>query len=465
MECPEGEVPNSSENDSTVAPTSEVMNYQESQISVDHGTETVCERGAETVDNKDTEISADQGAKADADSSTTPADKTTLENSLEVKEMSKSQDEPPHELESQFILRLPPEHASTVRSLIHSGSVKMKDKLKIDLSPDRRRAVVEVEGVSLSAKLVDLPCVIGSLKTLDKKTFYKTADISQMLVCSADGDLHSSPEEPITSTDLNNTGNNKKETEKKYIWKHGITPPLKNVRKKRFRKIKKKTADSKQIEEITFPEYTDSPDVEKEVKRLLCSDAEAVSARWEVIADDETKEIESQGCIPSFAISPGMSGYKQGHISEYDMLPEMFSDSSSNNHNDEDEDEDEEDEDENEDEDEDEDEEEEEIEEDDYEEALERELQAKIFESSQYETKESINSIVMEIQKQIHYKEKKLQEIQSRAQRQKDLIRKVENLTLKSHLQSLLERLKIQEKQKNEQLISLQEQLKYFLKK
>uniref|UniRef100_A0A8D2JP11 TATA-box binding protein associated factor 7 like n=1 Tax=Sciurus vulgaris TaxID=55149 RepID=A0A8D2JP11_SCIVU len=301
--------------------------------------------------------------------------------------MSKSQDEPPHELESQFILRLPPEHASTVRSLIHSGSVKMKDKLKIDLSPDRRRAVVEVEGVSLSAKLVDLPCVIGSLKTLDKKTFYKTADISQMLVCSADGDLHSSPEEPITSTDLNNTGNNKKETEKKYIWKHGITPPLKNVRKKRFRKIKKKTADSKQIEEITFPEYTDSPDVEKEVKRLLCSDAEAVSARWEVIADDETKEIESQGCIPSFAISPGMSGYKQGHIS------------------------------------------------------------------------------VMEIQKQIHYKEKKLQEIQSRAQRQKDLIRKVENLTLKSHLQSLLERLKIQEKQKNEQLISLQEQLKYFLKK
>nr|XP_005340766.2 transcription initiation factor TFIID subunit 7-like [Ictidomys tridecemlineatus] len=476
MECPEGEVPSSSENDSTIAPTLEVMKYQESQISVDHGAEIVCECSAETDGNKGTEILADQGAKTDADSSTTPADKTTLENPQEVKEMSKNQDEPPHELENQFILRLPPEHASTVRSLIHSGSVKMKDKLKIDLSPDRRHAVVEVEDVSLSAKLVDLPCVIGSLKTLDKKTFYKTADISQMLVCSADGDLHSSPEEPVTSTDVSITGNNERETEKKYIWKHGITPPLKNVRKKRFRKTKKKTADFKQIEEITFTEYIDSPDVEKEVKRLLCSDAEAVSARWEVIADDETKEIESQGCIPGFPISPGMSGYKQGHISEYDMLPEMFSDSSSNNHDDEDEDDDEEDEEEEEeeeeeedddedDEDEDEEEEEEEVEEDDSEEALERELQAKIFECSQYETKESVNSIVVEIQKHIHYKEKKLQLIQSKAQRQKDLIRKVENLTLKSHLHSVLERLKIQEKQKNDQLISLQEQLKYFLKK
>lgn len=45
---------------------------------------------------------------------------------------------------------------------------------------DARRAVVEVDNVSLAAKLVDLPCVIGSLKTLDKKSFYKTADVSQV---------------------------------------------------------------------------------------------------------------------------------------------------------------------------------------------------------------------------------------------------------------------------------------------
>jgi len=34
--------------------------------------------------------------------------------------------------------------------------------------------------VPLAAKLVDLPCIIESLKTIDKKTFYKTADICQV---------------------------------------------------------------------------------------------------------------------------------------------------------------------------------------------------------------------------------------------------------------------------------------------
>ena len=31
---------------------------------------------------------------------------------------------------------------------------------------------------------MDLPCIIESLKTTDNKTFYKTADVSQMLICS-----------------------------------------------------------------------------------------------------------------------------------------------------------------------------------------------------------------------------------------------------------------------------------------
>ncbi|XP_047621139.1 transcription initiation factor TFIID subunit 7-like [Phacochoerus africanus] len=373
--------------------------------------------------------------------------------------MSKSQDEPPHELENQFILRLPLEHASTVRKMVHSGRA-MKDKLKIDLSSDGRHAVVEVENVPLAAKLVDLPCVIGSLKTLDKKTFYKTADISQMLVCTADGGVHAPPEEPVTSTDVTAIRKNEKQGQKKYIWKHGITPPLKNVRKKRFRKTTKKHIDFKQIEEISFTEYIESPDVEKEVKRLLCSDAEAVSARWEVIAEGETKEIESQGSIPSFGIASGMSGYKQGPISpEYNVLREVFSESSSNSDNDEDED-DEEEEDDYDDVDD-----EEEEEEDYFEEDPEGELQAKFIESGQYEAKEGTSSVVMEIQKQTYYVEKKLQQIRCKAQRQKDLIKKVENLTLKSHFQSVLEQLKLQEKQKSEQLISLREQLNYFLEK
>ncbi|EHB15835.1 Transcription initiation factor TFIID subunit 7-like protein [Heterocephalus glaber] len=255
---------------------------------------------------------------------------------------------------------------------------------------DRRHAVIKVEDVSLSAKLVDLPCVIESLKTFDKKKFYKTADISQMLVCSADGDLPSSQEESVTSTDLSVTRNKERETEKKYIWKHG---------------------------------------------------------RWEVIADEETKEIESQGFIPSFPAFPATSGYKQSDTSsEHDVVQEIFSDSSSSNHDNEDENEEQEDDDD------DDEEEEEEEEEDDFEEVLERELQAKIIEYGQHETKEGASSIVMEIQKHIHYKEKKLQQIQNKAQRQKNIIRKVENLILKNHLKSVLENLAVQEKQKNDQV-------------
>ncbi|XP_068818993.1 transcription initiation factor TFIID subunit 7-like isoform X1 [Capricornis sumatraensis] len=365
--------------------------------------------------------------------------------------MSGSQDEPPHELENQFILRLPLEHASIVRKMVHSGTSAMKNKLKIDLFSDARRAVVEVDNVSLAAKLVDLPCVIGSLKTLDKKSFYKTADVSQMLVCTADAEVPSSPEEPITSTDPKAIRKAEKQRKKKYTWKHGITPPLKNVRKRRFHKTTKKVADIKQTEEIELPEHIESPDVEKEVKRLLCSDAEALNARWEVIAEDETKEIESQGSIPSYAIASGMSDYKQGPIlPEYYTLREMRNDSSNNT---EDDDKEEEEEDYY------------EEEEEYYDEDIERELQAAFTEYGQCEAKEGTSSMVMDIQKYTQYTEKRLYEIQRKAQRQKELISKVENLILKNHLQSVLEQLKLQEEEKTEQLSYLQEKLNYFLKK
>ncbi|XP_057575019.1 transcription initiation factor TFIID subunit 7-like [Hippopotamus amphibius kiboko] len=440
MECPRKWHPSSSENDFTVTLTSEITSLQDSQTPADHGAKTASKQGTQTP--------VQYGAQADATTSTQAAAETPLENLLAGKEMSRSQDEPPCELENQFILRLPLEHASTVRKMIRSGSSAMKDKLKIDLFSVGCHAAVEVDGVSLAAKLVDLPCVIGSLKTLDKKTFYKTADVSQMLVCTADGGIHSSPEEQVTSTDLKAIRKSEKERQKKYIWKHGITPPLENVRERRFRKTTKKVAEFKQVEEMSVPEYVESPDVEKEVKRLLCSDAEAVSVRWEVIGEDETKEIESQGSIPGFEIASGMSGYKQGHTSpENVVFREMFSDSSSDEDEDDEEDEDEEEE------------------EDYYEEDMERELQVKFIESGQYEAKEGASSIVTEIQKHTHYVEKKLQEIRCKAQRQKVLLMKVENLMLKNHLRSVLEHLKLEEKQKNEQLICLQEKLNYFLKK
>nr|XP_030696407.1 transcription initiation factor TFIID subunit 7-like [Globicephala melas] len=469
MECSEGRRCSSSENDLTPTSTSEVMSLRYSQTAVFHGAETAGGLGAQTAGGFGAQTEgglgaqtpADYGAQADATIGNQAAARTPLENLREGTEMSRSQDEPPYEFEKQFILRLPLEHASTARKIIRSGSAAMKDKLKIDLLSDGRHAVVGVEDVSLSAKLVDLPCVVESLKTLDKTTFYKMADISQMLVCTADGGVHSHPEEPVTSTDLKAIRKSKKERQKKHIWKHGITPPLRNVKKRSFCKTTKEVTDIKQTEEVSFPEHVEPPDVEKEVKRLLHSDAEAISVRWEVIAEGETKEIESQGFIPGFEIAPEMSGCKQRHtLPEYGVFREMVNDSSSNSEVEDDKEEDEEGEEDYDDADKD-----KEEEEDYYEMYMERELQDKFTESGQYEAKEGTSSMVMKIQKQTHYVEKKLQEIQCKAQRQKKLIMKVENLMLKSHLQSVLEQLKLQEKQKNEQLIYLRKRLNYFLKK
>ncbi|XP_015715584.1 transcription initiation factor TFIID subunit 7-like isoform X1 [Coturnix japonica] len=381
--------------------------------------------------------------------------------------MSKSKDDAPHELESQFVLRLPPEYASTVRRAVQSGSVNLKDRLTIELHADGRHGIVRVDRVPLAAKLVDLPCIIESLKTIDKKTFYKTADICQMLVCTVDGDLYPPLEEQTVSTDPKANKKKDKDREKKFIWNHGITLPLKNVRKRRFRKTAKK-------------KYIESPDVEKEVKRLLSTDAEAVSVRWEVIAEDETKEVDNHGSLTSLDISsPGMSGHKQGHgSSEHDELREIFNDISSSS-----EDEDERDHHDDED-----------LNIMDTEEDLERQLQDKPSESDgQQQENEGSNQIgesggnaaesmgcwvaqpllqvsahslpVMGIQKQIDNLKSKLQETQDRRKRQEDLIMKVENLALKTRLQAVLDEFKQQEEREKQQMTSLQEQLESLMEK
>ncbi|XP_061454772.1 transcription initiation factor TFIID subunit 7-like isoform X2 [Rhineura floridana] len=356
--------------------------------------------------------------------------------------MSKNKDDAPHELESQFILRLPPEYASTVRRAVQSGSVNLKDRLTIELHADGRHGIVRVDRVPLAAKLVDLPCITESLKTIDKKTFYKTADICQMLVCTVGGELYPAQEEPApASTDGKTNKKKDKDREKKFLWNHGITLPLKNVRKRRFRKTAKK-------------KYIESPDVEKEVKRLLSTDAEAVSVRWEVIAEDETKEPDNHGSLTSLDISsPGMSGHKASHGSsaiEHDELREMFKDVSSTS-SDEDERDHHDDED---------------LNIMDTEEDLERRLQGKLNElDGQQEENEGTNQIAMGIQKQIDNLKGKLQETQERRKRQEDLIMKVENLALKTRLQAVLDEFKQQEEREKQQLASLQEQLEALMEK
>lgn len=87
----------------------------------------------------------------------------------------------PYEPEGQFILRLPEPAALLVKMALDNTTKNvLKDRLKIDMQAESRNAKVYVDSMEFSAKLVDLPCVVESLKTVDKKTFNKTGDICQV---------------------------------------------------------------------------------------------------------------------------------------------------------------------------------------------------------------------------------------------------------------------------------------------
>ncbi|CAD6995650.1 unnamed protein product [Ceratitis capitata] len=180
------------------------------------------------------------------------------------------------DLENQFILRLPEEPAKALHEALLTGS--LKDRMTIKLDNELRYGELRFDHWLLHAKVVDLPTIIECLKTIDTKNFYKSADICQLMICKEEPDaLDSEKESP-------NKGKKKdpNKVDKKYLWPHGITPPCKNVRKRRFRKTLKK----KNVE---------APEIEKEVKRLLRIDNDAVKVDFEIINEDlDKRSLEQQ---------------------------------------------------------------------------------------------------------------------------------------------------------------------------
>lgn len=174
------------------------------------------------------------------------------------------------ELETQVILRMPEEPARVLREVLREGGANLKDRLMVKLENDLRYGEVRFDHWLLHAKLVDIPTIMESLKSIDNKSFYKTADICQMIICKEEPDLP-------TTDDESPTKNKKKDpnkVDKKYLWPHGVTPPCKNIRKRRFRKTLKK-------------KYVEAPEIEKEVKRLLRADNEAVNVKWDIVKEEE----------------------------------------------------------------------------------------------------------------------------------------------------------------------------------
>ncbi|KAF5294319.1 hypothetical protein FQR65_LT10772 [Abscondita terminalis] len=163
------------------------------------------------------------------------------------------------EMEEQFILRLPLKQANVIKKSLKLKAKKFSKILKISLSEDNRRGTVLVEKNQLHAKVVDLPCSIDSNKTTDNSLIYKTANVSQMMICQ---------EQKFVD-------------ENEYSYAHGITPPLKNVKKRRFRKVLRNDENFEDIAEI-----------EKEIRVRFRRETTVVSERalfGETITDSDTE--------------------------------------------------------------------------------------------------------------------------------------------------------------------------------
>ena len=171
-------------------------------------------------------------------------------------------------IEEEFILRMPPgEDCDYLRKAIENREIGAGADCQIKFK-DHRRALVKVNQHLYAAKLVDLPCVIESNKTFDRKSIYKSADICQMLVV---GDRIEKEEDVIAVPSKPSD----------FIWPHGITPPLRYVRKTRFRK----RVSNRTIEHV-----------ESEVDRLLKLDSEAISTTYEVL---DNSNVSRQGSVPA----------------------------------------------------------------------------------------------------------------------------------------------------------------------
>ncbi|XP_057430277.1 transcription initiation factor TFIID subunit 7 [Lotus japonicus] len=119
-------------------------------------------------------------------------------------------------MEEQFILRVPPNVAERIERLLNENNPSSSEDKSLDLSfnEDGRSGTFAIEDEHFPASLLDLPCVVESYKTYDDNSLIKSADIGQMIMVRESGDA--APDE--------------------IEYRHGLTPPMRDARKRRFRR-------------------------------------------------------------------------------------------------------------------------------------------------------------------------------------------------------------------------------------
>nr|GEU38434.1 transcription initiation factor TFIID subunit 7 [Tanacetum cinerariifolium] len=115
-------------------------------------------------------------------------------------------------MEEQFVLRVPPSVAERIERLLNESADE--ESLDLSISEDGRSGKFVIGDEQFSASLFDLPTIIESYKTYDDSVLIKTTDVGQMILVSEE------------SVPVPKSGE----------YRHGITPPMKDVRRRRFRR-------------------------------------------------------------------------------------------------------------------------------------------------------------------------------------------------------------------------------------
>lgn len=206
-------------------------------------------------------------------------------------------------IEAQFILRMQPgEDCNELRKAIDEKRVGEGFDVSFKFwDKEGRRATVTIRKTLYAAILVDLPCIVEGMKSFDKRGWYKSADICQMLWVLGrvnaldDGKTFPLPPEVQHVYETQAQG--------LYQFPHGLTPPMHYVRKRRFRKrVSYRTIEA----------------VEEEVERLLQEDDEFESRGGTV--DQEIIE-------PEALLSDAEDDVEEEDMEEY---PDTYADADAN---------------------------------------------------------------------------------------------------------------------------------------
>ncbi|CAG8900639.1 unnamed protein product [Penicillium salamii] len=133
-------------------------------------------------------------------------------------------------IEEQFILRmLPGEDCEHLQKTINERNFNNSEFAFKPLTREGRRAILKVRDKQYAAALVDLPCIIEGMKSWDRRGWYKSADICQMLLVLGQVNNDQEALEYPLPPDVQYLD------DKTLQYPHGLAPPLRWTRKRRFR--------------------------------------------------------------------------------------------------------------------------------------------------------------------------------------------------------------------------------------